>query len=62
MKIMRATTAEESEATEAGVAQPARQLATPFGVDETAELVLDLLGHTALVGSDALALDRKSVV
>ncbi|MDH4103607.1 MAG: GspE/PulE family protein [Thermoleophilia bacterium] len=58
MKIMRATTAEESEATEAGVAQPARQLATPFGVDETAELVLDLLGHTALVGSDALALVR----
>ncbi|MBM2821839.1 MAG: type secretion system protein GspE [Thermoleophilia bacterium] len=58
MKITRATTVEEPEAPEAEVAQPARQLATPFGVDETAELVLDLLGHTALVGSDALALVR----
>jgi type IV pilus assembly protein PilB len=59
MKITRATTVEEHEAPEAEVAQPAaRQLATPFGVDETAELVLDLLEHTALVGPDALALVR----
>ncbi len=58
MKITRATTVEDNEAPEAEVAQPARQLATPFGVDETAELVLDLLGHTALVGPDAMALVR----
>ena len=58
MKIMRATTVEDHEAPEGEVAQPARQLATPFGVDETAELVLDLLGHTALVGPDALELVR----
>jgi type IV pilus assembly protein PilB len=58
MKITRATTVEDHEAPEGEVAQPARQLATPFGVDETAELVLDLLGHTALVGPDALVLVR----
>jgi len=58
MKITRETTVEDNEASETEVAQPARQLATPFGVDETAELVLDLLGHTALVGPDALALVR----
>ena len=43
----------------AEVAHPAQQLATPFGVDKTAELVLDLLGQTALVGTDALALVRE---
>ena len=58
MKITRTTTVEEHEAPEAEAAQPARQLATPFGVDETAELVLDLLGYTSLVGPDALALVR----
>ena len=58
MKITRATTVEDHETSGGKVAQPARQLATPFGVDETAELVLDLLGHTALVGPDALALVR----
>jgi len=58
MKITRATTVEEHEAPEAEAALPARQLATPFGVDETAELVLDLLGYTSLVGPDALALVR----
>ena len=35
-----------------------QQLGAPFGVNETAELVLDLLGSTELVGSDALALVR----
>ncbi len=35
-----------------------QQLAAPFGVNETAELVLDLLGSTELVGSDQLALVR----
>ena len=58
MKIARTTTVEEHEAPEAEAAQPARQLATPFGVDETAELVLDLLGYTSLVGPAALALVR----
>ena len=37
----------------------AQQLGAPFGVNETAELVLDLLGSTELVGSDALALVRS---
>ena len=59
MRITHATSAEEHETPRAEVAQPARQLATPFGVDETAGLVLDLLGHTALVSSDALALVRE---
>jgi type IV pilus assembly protein PilB len=58
MKITRAATIEDNEAPEGEVAQPARQLATPFGVDETTELVLDLLGHTALVSPDAMALVR----
>ncbi|MDQ3122168.1 MAG: GspE/PulE family protein [Actinomycetota bacterium] len=35
-----------------------QRLGAPFGVNETAELVLDLLGSTELVGSDALALVR----
>ena len=54
MNITRASSVEG--AAEAEVGQPARQLATPFGVDETAELVLDLLGYTALIDPDALAL------
>jgi len=37
----------------------AQQPAAPFGVNETAELVLDLLGSTELVGADALALVRS---
>jgi len=37
----------------------AQQLGAPFGVNETAELVLDLLGSTELVGPDALALVRS---
>jgi type IV pilus assembly protein PilB len=55
MKITRATSVEERETPETELAQPARQLATPFGVDETAGLVIDLLGHTALVDPSALA-------
>jgi len=58
MKITPATSVDEHEAPQEEVAQPARRLATPFGVDATAELVLDLLGHTALVGPDALTLVR----
>jgi type IV pilus assembly protein PilB len=37
---------------------PAQPLRAPFGVNETAELVLDLLGRTALVAPDVLALVR----
>ncbi len=37
---------------------PAQQLRPQFGVNETAELVLDLLGSTALVAPDVLALVR----
>ena len=36
----------------------AEALSTPFGVNETAELVLDLLGRTALIAPDVLALVR----
>jgi type IV pilus assembly protein PilB len=42
----------------AGAGGPAQPLATPFGVNETAELVLDLLAATQLVPADALALVR----
>jgi type IV pilus assembly protein PilB len=37
---------------------PGQPLRAPFGVNETAELVLDLLGRTALVPPDVLALVR----
>jgi hypothetical protein len=36
-----------------------RWLGSPFGADDTAELLLDLLEHTALVAPDALALVRS---
>src|SRR5918995_1659821 len=39
-------------------AAPAQALRAPFGVNETAELVLDLLERTALVPADVLALIR----
>jgi type IV pilus assembly protein PilB len=39
-------------------AAPAQPLRPPFGVNETAELVLDLLEHTALLQPDVLALVR----
>jgi type IV pilus assembly protein PilB len=43
-------------------AGPARSLATPFGVDDTSELLLDLLERTALVAPDRLALVRGRTV
>ena len=58
MKITPATSAVETDTHRSAAPRPAQQLATPFGVDETAELVLDLLGHTGLVGPDALSLVR----
>jgi type IV pilus assembly protein PilB len=41
---------------------PAQTLQTPFGVSETAELVLDLLGRTTLVAPDVLAFVRRRTV
>ena len=58
MKLTRPSSTEEATV-EPAAAHPARSLATPFGVDETAELILDLLEHTTLVGPDALALVRE---
>jgi len=59
MSITPTTSTQDSEIRGAPAAQPAQQLATPFGVDETAGLVLDLLGYTELVVPDALALVRE---
>jgi type IV pilus assembly protein PilB len=61
MSIRRASGIEPAETTD-GPAAPSRSLATPFGVDETAELLLDLLEHTALLPPDALALVRGRTV
>ena len=58
MKIKRASGAEEPATADAGATAPARSLASPFGVDETAELLLDLLERAALVQPDLLALVR----
>ena len=61
MRITRAPAAEEQPPTEVVGASSSRSLATPFGVDETAELLLDLLEHTELVGPDAFTLVRERV-
>ncbi len=53
MKLTRAPSADEATPAEAAPA-PARTLATPFGVDETAELLLDLLEATTLVDASAM--------
>ncbi len=58
MSIRRASSAEQAAETAGVAVAPARSLATPFGADETAELLLDLLEHTALIEPDALALVR----
>ena len=58
MKIKRASGAEEPTTADAEATAPARSLASPFGVDETAELLLDLLERAALVQPDLLALVR----
>ena len=49
MKLIRPSSPEEATP-DAATAHPGRSLATPFGVDETAEHILDLLEHTTLVG------------
>ena len=61
MSIRRAPAAEKI-GMEAGPPTPARSLATPFGVDDQSELLLDLLERTALVAPDQLALVRGRTV
>jgi type IV pilus assembly protein PilB len=46
----------------ADAAVPGRSLATPFGTDDTSELLLDLLEQTTLVAPDQLALVRGRTV
>jgi hypothetical protein len=62
MSIRRASSAEQAAETAGAAVAPGRSLATPFGADDTAELLLDLLEHTALVAPDALALVRGRTV
>ena len=59
MKLIRQSSPDEVSPVEPATAHPGRSLATPFGVDETAEYILDLLEHTTLVGTDVLALVRE---
>ena len=60
MSIRRASSADQVDA--AGRSGAGRSLATPFGVDDSAELLLDLLEHTALVPPETLALVRGRTV
>jgi type IV pilus assembly protein PilB len=57
MKLTRAPGPDEGTTTEA--TGPARTLAMPFGVDETSELVLDLLEATALIDANAMPAVRE---
>jgi len=52
-------TPEAEEAASTEPAAPARSLATPFGVDETAELLLELLEATGLVDPNAMSVVRE---
>ena len=55
MKLTRVPDADEATPAEAAPAPaPARTLATPFGVDETSELLLDLLEATTLIEVGAM--------
>ena len=60
MKTARTKKASAPDAPQEAAA-PGQPLATPFGVDETAGLVVDLLELTGLVTADALALVRGRV-
>jgi type IV pilus assembly protein PilB len=54
--------ARASQAVEQDVGTPRlHQFGTPFGGDDTADLVLDLVGHTGLVPEDGLALVRARI-
>jgi type IV pilus assembly protein PilB len=57
MNSTRTPDAEEATSTEP--AAPARSLASPFGVDETAELLLDLLEATGMVDPNAMLVVRE---
>jgi type IV pilus assembly protein PilB len=58
MDNARAASAVEQDVEGAGTPR-LHQLGTPFGGDETADLVLDLVEHTGLVPADALELVRR---
>jgi type IV pilus assembly protein PilB len=58
MDNARASSAVEQDVQEAGTPR-LHQLGTPFGSDETADLVLDLVGHTGLVPEESLVLVRE---
>jgi type IV pilus assembly protein PilB len=60
MENARAPSAVEQDVQEAGTPR-LHQLGTPFGTDETATLVLELVGHTGLVPEDSLGLVRDRV-
>ena len=62
MSIRRASSAEQAAETAGAAVATGRSLATPFGADDTAELLLDLLEHTALVAPEAIALVRGRTV
>jgi type IV pilus assembly protein PilB len=57
MNSTRTPDAEEAASTEP--AAPARSLVSPFGVDETAELLLDLLEATGMVDPNAMVVVRE---
>ncbi len=58
MKLTRAPDVDDVSTTEAPTAS-ARSLATPFGVDETAGLLLDLIEATTLVDQNAMPVVRE---
>ncbi len=60
MDNARASGAVEQDVQEVGTPH-LHQFGTPFGGDETADLVLDLVGHTGLVPGEALALVRTRI-
>ena len=60
MDNARASGAVEQDVQEVGTPH-LHQFGTPFGGDETADLVLDLVGHTGLVPEEALALVRTRI-
>ena len=59
MKLTRHSSTDEATPVDPATAHTGRSLATPFGVDETAEHILDLLEHTTLVKPDTLSLVRE---
>jgi type IV pilus assembly protein PilB len=58
VSIRRAASADQTAENAGTAVAPARGLASPFGADDTVDLLLELLTHTALVAPDALELVR----